>query len=157
MPTCTKAEREYLDELRQSQTGKQVFYADGSALGAMLKEWGMEPPAIPTSKLPDFLASAPPRLTGCPDVAIRLFITEQRARHAESALAEERAKPKEGARRFSVNHHLLNRDEWVCNEKRLVWSEAFMVGGFVGPDAERHAREHAARLQAEHDAKGGAV
>lgn len=71
----------------------------------------------------------------------------------EAALAEERAKPKKGAANYYTSKSL---DGTTCfvHERVLAWTYIGTPSSFTGPDAERLAYAHAARLQAYHDAKG---
>lgn len=140
MPECTKAEREYLD-------------------AAFSRGWQDRPDEI----LEAAHAVRAERRAAEQEATIGLTVTDWReqeqlmkARIAEleAALAEERAKPKE----WAVNYYAtqsLDGTTWFVHERVLAWTYIKRPITFTGPDAERHAREHAAKLQAEHDAKGG--
>lgn len=138
MPECTKAEREYLDS-------RFADHADPWRTERLSR-------AVLAERRAAEQGSVTPTNEAHEDEYARQ-VAEARISSLEAALAEERAKPKEGAVRHETQEGILAGSFHVIKSK-LEWVGHGSTCSFTGPDAERHAREHAARLQAEHDAKG---
>lgn len=161
MPECTKAERDLLEatlKVREHYTPANVCRKD-EAMGAVLAERrAAEQVAANEEASKPFTLTRRTHEESAQYFAQKLLEAQARIAELESALAEERAKPKEGAVRYvaaefgvpdlpSVFAVFRERSDWVRRERAHA--------EFTGPDAERHAREYAARLQAAHDAKAG--
>lgn len=145
MPECTKAEREYLDTLFGHFDGDDDASEVVAAYTAVLAE-----------RRAAEQGSVTPTNEAHEDEYARQ-VAEARIASLEAALAEERAKPKEGA----VRHRVVDLStkglpSARVEKEHLGWMSVGPVLAVQGHSAESLAREHAARLQAEHE-KGGAV
>lgn len=155
---CTKAEREYLDTLFEHFDGDEDASEVTAAYTAVIAERRAAEQVRVNAEANAKLDAITNELEDMAQAAVEQDIRTLLVRIAslEAALAEERAKPKEGAVRF-VAEQGGGADDWLVFKQPLEWGRGSLLLRLRGDAADSLAREHAARLQAEHDAKGGAA
>lgn len=87
-------------------------------------------------------------LEQCRKLDVCLKAAHARIASLESALAEERAKPKQGDVKFEVETRTNPRRANV-REYKMQWNHVGLVAEYHDQNGESHAREHAAKLTAE--------